>query len=221
MDNEIPKKRPALFKGRRRADSVFQFTLVVLGALLALGFSQWKDQRNDRARAQAALESIRSELRANRNEVLRAQRYHATLADRFDRLQQQGATQPRWEDFPQGLLSPARVVSTAWQSSLTTGAAAQLPYSQLLVLSSIYETQASYARLSDALLASTYQDLMRGGAQRLLNSYANFAPVQRDFSGKEAELLQAYDSALRKLDTPGPDTSPGRGDQVEARPQPR
>ena len=198
---DVPQHTPRAPRlKRRRIESIFQLSLVVLGALLAMGFSQWKEQRNDRNRMQTALASIRSELQSNRDEVLRAQRYHASLADRFDRLQQQGATQPGWEDFPQGLLSPARVVSTAWHSSLTTGAAAQLPYSQLLALSNVYETQGSYARLSDALLASTYQDLMRSGAPQLLDRYANFAPVQRDFSGKESELLQVYDRALQALD---------------------
>lgn len=198
--DEIPPRTPRTARWkRRRFELLFQLSLVILGAVLALGFGQWKDLRNDRARMQAAMASIRSELQANRAEVLRAQRYHAMLADRFDRLQRQGAAQPEWKDFPQGLLSPARVVSTAWQSSLTTGAAAQLPYPQLLALSSIYEEQASYEQLSDALLATAYEDLMRGGSRKLLEGYANFAPVQRDFSGKEAELLEAYDRALASL----------------------
>lgn len=111
-----------------------------------------------------------------------------------------GAAQPAWTDFPQGLLSPARVVSTAWQSAMTTGAAARWSYDELLALSSIYEAQASYARLSDALLASTYQDLMRGGPDNLLDNYANFAPVQRDFAGTEAELVAAYDRVLGTIE---------------------
>jgi type II secretory pathway pseudopilin PulG len=181
---------------RRRVELLMQVSLVIFGALLAFGFGQWKEQRDEQARARVALESIRSELRTNREEVERARRYHAMLADRFEQLEQRGAVQPGWDDFPQGLLSPARVVSTAWQSAMTTGAAARWPYRELLTLSSIYEAQASYARLSDALLASTYQDLMRNGPSQLLDGYANFVPVQRDFSGKESELVAAYDEAL-------------------------
>ena len=83
---------------------------------------------------------------------------------------------------------------------MTTGAAARWSYDGLLALSSIYEAQASYARLSDALLASTYQNLMRDGPDNLLDNYANFAPVQRDFAGKEAELLTAYDQVLGAIE---------------------
>ena len=83
---------------------------------------------------------------------------------------------------------------------MTTGAAARWSYDELLALSSIYEAQASYARLSDAMLASTYQDLMRDGPGNLLDNYANFAPVQREIAGKEAELLTAYDQVLGAIE---------------------
>ena len=83
---------------------------------------------------------------------------------------------------------------------MTTGAAARWSYGGLLALSSIYEAQASYARLSDVMLASTYQDLMRDGPGNLLDNYANFAPVQRDFAGREAELVAAYDRVLGTIE---------------------
>ena len=200
MSDAVPPRPPAPRWKRRRVDVLMQASLVIFGALLAFGFGQWKDQRNEDARARVALDSIRAEVRANRDEVERARGYHEALAARFEQLQQRGAAQPAWADFPQGLLSPARVVSTAWQSAMTTGAAARWSYEELLALSSIYEAQASYARLSDALLASTYQDLMRGGPDKLLDNYANFAPVQRDFAGREAELVAAYDRVLGAIE---------------------
>jgi hypothetical protein len=200
MSEAAPLKKSPLRLTRRRFELFFQSSLVVLGAVLALGFSQWKDSRNDRVRGETALASIHAELLANRREVARAREYHRTLADRFDRLSRQGATQPGWDDFPQGLLSPARVVSTAWHSALATDAVSHIPYPRLLVLSSVYETQSSYARLSDALVAATYRDLIDAGPQALLARYANFGPVQKDFSGKESELLAAYDEAISALE---------------------
>lgn len=184
----------------RRLDLPLQLMLVVLGALLALGFDQWRDARKDRIRAQMALESIRSELRANRDEVARAFDYHQSLANRFDRLKARQASSPAWEDIPRGLLAPAPVVATAWQSALATGAAGHIRYNHVLALSRVYERQTSYVKLSDAMLASAYQDIARSGSERLLARYANFAPLQRDFSGKESELLGLYDAALKTLD---------------------
>lgn len=183
----------------RRYEPVLQLALVVFGAALALGFEQLRDSRNERSRAEMAIESLRSELMTNRSEVQRAHEYHLSLADRFDQLHAGGAERPGWDDFPQGLLSPARVVSTAWQSALATGVASRIPYEDVLVLSRIYEAQSSYAKLSDALVASAYQDLMRLGPDGLLERYTNFTPLQRDFSGKESALLSDYDEALREI----------------------
>jgi hypothetical protein len=40
---------------------------------------------------------------------------------------------------------------------------------------------------------------MQFGPEVLLARYRNFIPVQRDFSGKESELLSAHDEALEEF----------------------
>lgn len=113
MSDAVLPRPPAPRRTRRRVEVLMQVSLVIFGALLAFGFGQWKDQRNEDARARVALDSIRADVRAHRDEVERARPYHEALAARFEQLRQRGAAQPAWTDFPQRLLSPARVVSTA------------------------------------------------------------------------------------------------------------
>ena len=71
MSDAVLPRPPAPRWTRRRVEVLMQVSLVIFGALLAFGFGQWKDQRNEDARARVALDSIRAGVRANRDEVER------------------------------------------------------------------------------------------------------------------------------------------------------
>lgn len=69
MSDAVLPCPPAPRRTRRRVEVLMQVSLVIFGALLAFGFGQWKDQRNEDARARVVLDSIRADARAHRDEV--------------------------------------------------------------------------------------------------------------------------------------------------------
>lgn len=196
---ESPASRnqsPARWLGQVPRDVV----LIVLGAALAFGGEEWRDNRHRRAHVEASLLSIRDEIRANAALVTQARDHHAFLADTLAKLV---ATHrlPGVEIYSNGMFNPALVSNTAWQSARETGALGDTPLATLLTVAPAYEAQERYRTLTEAMLTAIMTDIRRDGMTTVLRDrFDQFMPLDVDFSHRESALLEHYRKALAGLD---------------------
>jgi hypothetical protein len=179
--------------------ALLESLLVVLSVLLALALDEWRDQRARRARTEAALQSIAEEFRQNHQLVTGALANHRAMYDSLRQYVGRNELPPE-RVYLGGLFRPAPVHSTAWESAKETGATSEMPYALVLMLSRVYDRQARYRALGDALGQDLMSEIRREGVENVLRDRPkNFMSLQQDFANRESALLQAYDDALASL----------------------
>ena len=174
--------------------------LIVVGALLAFASEEVRDARHRRARIDAAVASIRDELVANRSLVAHSLERHRFLADTLGKLLAHHR-QPDVTIYTNSMWNPAMVTSTAWQAARETGALGDMPLATVLSVAPAYEMQERYRILAEALNSAILNDARRDGMEKVLRDrFAQFIPLDVDFSHREAGLLDVYSKALAQLD---------------------
>ncbi|MEP6618604.1 MAG: hypothetical protein ABJE47_04800 [bacterium] len=127
------------------SDLALESVMIVLSVLLALAASRWAEGRKQQQLTAQALSSFEQEMQANQQKLLAVYPYHQALTAAARRLDSLGTTRtyaewqravPIWSGF-----RPPDLTTTAWQTALTTGALANLPYRQVGVLSDTYSLQ--------------------------------------------------------------------------------
>jgi hypothetical protein len=175
--------------------------LVVLGAALALAAEQWRDNRAEHRRVALAIGGIRAELVENRDRVERARAHHLQVADTLEAYAARRSIPPDRILYG-GVLRPALPLSTAWQAARETGVLADLPYPLVLALGPVYEEQARYRAIGDALAQSMMVDVQHQGVRTFFQTnFANFVAIDRDFANREMVLDGDYARALATLDS--------------------
>lgn len=173
--------------------------LIVFSVLFALVLNEWRQSRAEQAGLEQAAAAIRAELQENRELVQEALQYHTRLADSFTASVQSGAAAPDLTVIDRGLLHPGRVLRTAWGSAQSTGATSRMDYATILKLSTAYALQEEYEELSRAMQQTAYDQLLQEGFDSMMEKYPRFIMLQRDFAGRERDLLHHYDQALAAL----------------------
>jgi hypothetical protein len=177
-----------------------ELLLVVLGAILALGIDEWREQRSRTARAEMAMQSIYTEIQTNQRMVENARAFHVATRDTLRAYAAHGQLPPPRVYWEGGLFNPARVTSMAWQSAQTTSATADMPYELVLFLAQVYERQARYRAIGDALAESFLNDLRRDGLEATArDKFANFIVVDQDLANREDALVNTYRDAIERL----------------------
>jgi hypothetical protein len=176
-------------------------SLLLVGAVLALGADQWRESRAEERRMTLAVASIRAELSENLARVESARAHHLLMADTLSQYQKRRELPPEAVYFG-GVFRPALLLSTAWQTARETGALSQLPYALVLRLAPVYESQDKYRSMGEAIGQGTMLEAQRRGALAVFrDGFANFILVEQDFSNREAVLARSYREALTALDS--------------------
>jgi hypothetical protein len=174
--------------------------LIVVGALLAFASEEVRDARQRRARIHAAVASIRDELMANRSLVAHALERHRLLADTLGKLLARHQ-QPDVGIYTNSMWNPAIVTSVAWQAARETGALGDMPLATVLSVAPVYEAQERYRAMTEAVNSAILNDARRDGMDTVLRDrFAQFIPLDVDFSHREQALLEVYSKALAQLD---------------------
>ncbi|MGH7677253.1 MAG: hypothetical protein ACRENU_02225 [Gemmatimonadaceae bacterium] len=182
-------------------------SLLLFGAILALGADQWRESRAGQRRTALAIAGIRAELTENLARVEGARVHHLMMADTLGAYAHRRELPPEGVYFG-GVLRPAPVLSTAWQTARETGALSELPYSLLLHLAPVYETQDRYRAMGESLAQGVMLEAQRRGAIAVFREgFANFILVEQDFANREAVLARRYRQALASLDSVGVDAT--------------
>ena len=182
--------------------------LVVLGAMLAVGAQEWRDQRATRHRTDIALSSIRAEITSNLQRVKYAELHHRSVIDTLRALQARH-TVPSEQLMFGGIFNPAHTLSTAWQTARDTRAIGELPYAVALRLGSLYEQQEQYRRIGTALDEAMTTRIQTEGIQAaFLDRWVNLIYLNQDFMGRAEGLASRYEGTLAFLDSAKAPTSP-------------
>ena len=180
LDNDWIKK--GAFEGALRAASLVG----------ALALNEWRDARDRQARVRDALAAMRLELQANREEI---ERVMARNAEVIGKIKEAKEEQRRYEG---GLLRPAQVVATAWDSSRAAAITNDVPFATLMALGRAYARQATY----DRDLGSFYNTLLSGTLGDVRANPDLMAGLLNEMDGNARSLLQEYDRALKALPPP-------------------
>jgi hypothetical protein len=176
---------------------------IVFSVLLALAVDQWQDKRARTDRASIAMESIEAELQQNRESIRQARSNHLALRDSLKSYTQHHRRLPA-RIYLGGVFNPALVHSAAWESARETGVTADVPYELVLALSRVYDRQARYRTLGDALVLDLMMQVRREGFEPVLRDHPNsLMALQEDFANREWVLEQAYDSVIARLNGHG------------------
>ncbi|MEP6733144.1 MAG: hypothetical protein ABJE10_21050 [bacterium] len=189
-------------------DLVLESAMIVFSVLLALAASRWADARKQQQLTTQAIASFEQEIRGNEQRVRDVYSYHQALTAAIRRLDSLGTIHsyadwkrevPIWSGF-----RPPDMPATAWQTAITTGALANLPYRQIGALSDVYTLQTkldafngSYIPLFDfsdaAMLAtvrrmSAYMQTVLSFESALMKDYTNTLGVLKSSTEPKPSL---------------------------------
>lgn len=174
-------------------------TLIVFSVLFALILNEWRETEAQEERVELALAAIRSEVQENQRLVEDALKYHMQIASSFSASVESGSALPDVNAASQGLLAPARVLRTAWESAQSTGVSSEIPYTTVLKLSTAYARQTEYEDLSRSVSQVLYSRLLQEGVDSMMQTYPRVIFLQKEFAGRERSLLQHYEDARKAL----------------------
>lgn len=188
---------------------LFESVLIVLSVLLALALDEWRQTRQQRATAEAALRSIAAELSSNRAQLEAKLPYYACLVQAFDSLTiLQGASAP----FDPGALpgwqgmSPPLIRSGSYEAAAQTGALSYMPFHTADALSQVYTVQSALQRIIDHAAGA----MMSGD----IDSLAQARVIFGSFGEVGREVAAVYDQVgpglLRVHGYHPPESSPTR-----------
>ncbi len=179
----------------------FEAFFVLLGVALALAANAWWQHRRDENRADVALASIEIELRTNRDLVQSALDYHNEKLELLQSWDAPAPPSPR--EFSRGFVSPARVLSAAWDTAGASEALITIDYEVLLVLSRAYANQEAYESQARLVGDIIYRTIFDRGMTGLLEEYRNLASIIATFAYRERQLIEMFDETLVALTPDG------------------
>jgi hypothetical protein len=171
---------------------------IIVGVLLALGLSEWNDERNHKAQAQIALKNVLIEVRSNQ-ELLNVIHENNVITIEII-TDEQVAESNKNRNFIPGL----QLRETAWETFLTTGMSNYVSYDTILMLSKLYSIQRIYKQTGMQLFESTMNVSAYATA---LGTEIDNIHYAKQFVGHfklastiETELLSAYEKTAEQLD---------------------
>jgi hypothetical protein len=190
---------------------ILEVSSIVLGVLLALGVSEWQEEREKDEMVVIALGNIHRELEAN----------HKILTTIHDNNIKTVEVSTRGDDIDAKFIPGLQVRSTAWEALLSSGISNHVDYLLLFDLSAVYSIQSIYRETGMKLIdSSMFMTAM---------ATVNHVEVENDYVLKqfmdyfelivtmETGLLQDYVEALEKTKSfdPADDTDPVDADAAD------
>jgi hypothetical protein len=154
-DSSEEAKEPTQRKPRAGRDwsakSLFiEVISIVLGVLLALGLSQWSEERQHRAQADVAIANILLEIGSNQTLLVTI---HDNNAATVSAMNNPSPGEEQSQNFIPGL----QLQETAWEAFLSTGLSNYANYDDVLALSQLYSIQDIYKGAGRQLVEASMQ----------------------------------------------------------------
>ncbi len=185
-------------KSRSASALALEVFSIVLGVLLALGLSEWADDRENHRLAQSALVNVSREIGSN-FETLTI--IHANNLATVDAL----TAQPESAADESGSFIPGiQLQETAWEAFLATGMSGYVNYDTILELSKMYALQRVYKQtgmqMSESAMNATAYATALGTTVDEHHFQAQFIGYFQLLTQIEVQLLDSYIDALDKID---------------------
>lgn len=162
----------------------------------------WKQAREHRHSARAALVNFRAELRKNEAAVRERLPYHRALRDSLESVLRRpvrtlGGLQARIRFRGSRSVDFAH---TAYDLALANGALAYLPRGLAFDVSDVYLRQQAFGTLQDAYMAAVYQPTTFSDANTMPFAFS-LGVYMGDVTAQEPALLAMYAALLPRLDS--------------------
>ena len=171
---------------------------IVLGVMLALGLSEWVDERQNQTLANSALLNIYREVDSN-HKTLKI--IHANNVQTIDAIGLQ-STPDSGES--RSIIPGSQLQETAWEALLATGLSGHVDYDTMLTLSQLYSIQRVYKQtgmqLSESAMNATAYATAIGSSVDDRHFQQQFIGYFQLLTQIEEQLLDIYGDVLDTLD---------------------
>ena len=145
--------------GKSFLNLLFEVVLIAVGVFLALWANNWHEEREHRAKAEAALRNFGGEMEANLQAIQRSREYHETLAhelEQFVRSKEPLSLERLNKEVHYQGVRPVICEHTAWDLALATQALSYLEPDLAFKISKVYTHQNAFQTLENSFLASAF-----------------------------------------------------------------
>lgn len=171
---------------------------IIVGVMLALGLSEWNDERKHQAQAKVALQNIIVEVRSNIELLTYIHENNAATIAAMSGEKISGADTER--SFIPGL----QLRDTAWNTLLSTGLSNYVTYDTILLLSEMYSIQGIYKQTGVQLVEAS---MNVSAYSTVLETEVDNTRFSKQFIGYfemlntiEVGLLSSYEQAAEILE---------------------
>lgn len=191
--------------------ALFECALIVVSVLVALAVANWAEERRTAARVAEARAYFVGEIRSNR-EILADPAYiphHERLRGIFAQTAEIGnptldQAMPAFRALFQTGIHVAPLRDAVWRSASSSDLLAEMPLTEVFLLSDIYQMQDQLQRLHEGFVQGS--PAMLAGMEAGRGVRAGITSTQLhlgDVVASEQALLEKYDQALAELDPQG------------------
>jgi hypothetical protein len=171
---------------------------IVLGVLLALGLSEWADEREHQTLATSALMNITSEISSNFETLTIIHENNVTTVSLITAQSRSDADESR------SIIPGLQLQETAWETFLDTGLSSYVNYDVILTLSKMYALQRVYKQTGmqvseSAMNAAAYSTALGTtlDEHHFQEQYLGYFQLLTQI---ESQLLSSYKIALDTID---------------------
>ncbi len=173
---------------------------IVFGVLLALGVSEWAEEREKNELAEIALVNVTNELTYNLEVMVRVSENNQKT---FELMKQNLDTELDDSEEDGQFIPGVQIRATAWEALLSSGIANYLDYSTLLALAEIYSMQSIYKEMGmkivDASISMAAMATVSSVEIDNRQFQAQFFPTFSMLVEMEKSLLVSYQETLDQL----------------------
>jgi type II secretory pathway pseudopilin PulG len=196
-----PEEKPATSSKRPRSRTLGRIVLevfsIVLGVLLALGVSEWQEQRDNEARAATALANVRAELQSNLDLLNIIYPINSRIVDRLSSGREN-------DSDDESLVPGVQLRSSAWQTLGSTGLSNYVDYKLLIGLSQLYSMidvyrQSAFSFISSNMDMAATATALGSNIDNDLYS-KNFLPYFQLLVQIESALIDVHQKAIESID---------------------
>ncbi len=194
LQHQSKRKR----KSRSAPALALEVFSIVLGVLLALGLSEWADDRENHRLAKSALLNISKEISSNLETLTLIHENNVQTVNAITAQSESNA------DESQSFIPGLQLQETAWEAFLATGMSGYVNYDTILELSKMYAIQRVYkqtgTQMSESAMNATAYATALGTTVDERHFQEQFIGYFQLLTQIEVQLLDSYQDALDRID---------------------
>ncbi len=136
---------------------IAEISLIMVGILGAFAIEDWQDQKKQEKLVRDTIQITLAELSSNRCKLIKAHE-HQTQVRNILKKRKSNSTEQELKDIFQSIyrisiIQPASLMSTAWETSIATGAVRNIPLKDATIIAPFYHNSTRYERLVENIIS--------------------------------------------------------------------